>query len=59
MSRRVGMGANKAIDEKAELEKENIQLKEEIKVLTEQVETLTNEKAELEKENIQLKGKNK
>ncbi len=59
MARRIGMGATKAPVEREKLEKENIQLKEKIKVLTEQIEILTNEKAELEKENTKSKEKGK
>lgn len=57
--KRVGIGANHLTNEKTELEKENARLKEMIKALKEEIESLTNEKAELEKENTKAKKADK
>ena len=56
MSRIIG-GKTIVSNEKLALEKENFELKENVKVLTEKVETLSNEKLALEKENVELKKK--
>lgn len=57
MSRRIGMGANKAQDEKTKLENENKALTKKVEALEKEVETLNVEKEEALKEVGILKKK--